>query len=72
MQIATMTTFPGPCRNVALLPDRGFMKQRKQSIQSQYMESAVCPIEHLTSSFMNYSALTLVFPQKSLYSFNNC
>lgn len=34
MQIATMTTFPGPCRNVALLPDRGFMKQRKQSIQS--------------------------------------
>lgn len=28
MQIATMTTFPGPCRNVLLLPDRGFMKQK--------------------------------------------
>lgn len=24
MQIATMTTFPGPCINVVLLPDRGF------------------------------------------------
>lgn len=23
MQIATITTFPGPCRNVVLLPDRG-------------------------------------------------
>lgn len=29
MHIATMTTFPGPCRKVALLSDRGFVDQRK-------------------------------------------
>lgn len=29
MQIATMTTFPGPCRNVVLWPDRGFMKDKR-------------------------------------------
>lgn len=28
MQMATMTTFPGPCRNVVLLPDRGFVQQK--------------------------------------------
>lgn len=29
MQIATMTTFPGPCINVVLLPDRGFGGEKK-------------------------------------------
>lgn len=28
MQIATITTLPGPCRNVVLFPDRGFEKQQ--------------------------------------------
>ena len=58
MQIATMTTFPGPCRNVALLPDRGFMKQTKQRIQFSDMESAVCPLEHLTFSLVNFMLLS--------------
>lgn len=30
MQIATMTTFPGPCINVVLLPDRGFGEGKKR------------------------------------------
>lgn len=35
MQIATMTTFPGPCRNVALLPDRGYIKHKKTGMGLQ-------------------------------------
>lgn len=33
MQIATMTTFPGPCINVVLLPDRGFREKKNRTKQ---------------------------------------
>lgn len=33
MQIATMTTFPGPCMNVVLLPDRGFREKKNRTKQ---------------------------------------
>lgn len=33
MQIATMTTFPGPCINVVLLPDRGYREKKNRTRQ---------------------------------------
>lgn len=55
MQIATMTTFPGPCRNVVLFPDRGFMKQRKRCELS-----AMCHYQQLKKKEEKYLSVGAV------------
>lgn len=73
MQMATMTTFPGPCRKVALLPDRGFVRQKRYRRASrdhyeQYTSVYLKDIAKVITSYTSQHMPKPVFGKNLIHS----